>query len=416
MNAGDSEDSLGGAVCYKLRNSGGLFSVHSQKQDRDEGELTFRMMGSDDFADSLSPGIAGSTAGLPTGDSAGGSLPLKEVDAKSSALKALAGIGKVVSKSRRTDAEALLAIKAQRAKDRAEGKPFHRHSRTLSSGSMPLSDSSSATAHMPPSNRGGHRRSHSSIQLPSPSAGLVASVPLTSPYAYANWLAGRSLAELLALQEAVQKEITKKSNNSNIGGGKAVAFPPSSSSPGSGMSSHYSAALLAMLRDQPQRGDNTNPLQQSMNSATSNYAGTFDSIQGYLDPASCCSQSSGRGPVLSQQGSQYSSHTPLITGDSYGNSRSTSPYLETRRNVIPDASAASLSQLDPITPQTDPRDLIGLHLTSLSPGAGSLHSQQSSFSTTPEFSFLSDAPTFTSAAEGERTELQCGTFCALHAS
>ncbi|PSC75921.1 hypothetical protein C2E20_1333 isoform A [Micractinium conductrix] len=47
--------------------------------------------------------------------------PKKDVDAKSSALKALAGVSAIVSKSRKVDAEALQAIKSQRAKARAEG-------------------------------------------------------------------------------------------------------------------------------------------------------------------------------------------------------------------------------------------------------------------------------------------------------
>lgn len=46
----------------------------------------------------------------------------KKVDAKSSALKALAGVSAIVSKSRKVDAEALQAIKSQRAKARAEGR------------------------------------------------------------------------------------------------------------------------------------------------------------------------------------------------------------------------------------------------------------------------------------------------------
>lgn len=47
--------------------------------------------------------------------------PPRRADAKSSALKALAGVSAVVSKSRKVDAEALQTIKMQRAKARAEG-------------------------------------------------------------------------------------------------------------------------------------------------------------------------------------------------------------------------------------------------------------------------------------------------------
>ncbi|KAL4441488.1 hypothetical protein ABPG77_001992 [Micractinium sp. CCAP 211/92] len=65
---------------------------------------------------------ASSAALQRTGSAAApGITPKKDAAAKSSALKALAGVSAIVSKSRKVDAEALQAIKSQRAKARAEG-------------------------------------------------------------------------------------------------------------------------------------------------------------------------------------------------------------------------------------------------------------------------------------------------------
>lgn len=151
----------------------------------------------------------------------------KETDAKSSALKALAGIGKVVSKSRRIDAEALEAIKAQRARNKAEGESHHKHSRTLSSDSLPpmpelttgtslpLSQCSTSTGATTPTHptfhpQRIHRRSHSGIPVPPPSIiSTHTSYPLTSPLAYADWLSLRTLPELCALQSALEIELSK---------------------------------------------------------------------------------------------------------------------------------------------------------------------------------------------------------------
>lgn len=67
-------------------------------------------------------GLASSQAsGSSAAAAAAAAPPVKKEDARSSALKALAGVSAIVSKSRKVDAEALQAIKSQRAKARAEG-------------------------------------------------------------------------------------------------------------------------------------------------------------------------------------------------------------------------------------------------------------------------------------------------------
>lgn len=137
-------------------------------------------------------------------------------DAKTSALRALAGIGRVVSKSRQTDAEALQAIKAQRAKSKAEGSG-HRHSRTLSSESLfHLRDLPSSQAHTPTKTHSdaravvGHRRSHSGIPL---SNVQMNSSPTAFAFLQTNTfydlLAGKTLAELLEMRTAIDREISK---------------------------------------------------------------------------------------------------------------------------------------------------------------------------------------------------------------
>ncbi|PRW51091.1 hypothetical protein C2E21_5567 [Chlorella sorokiniana] len=66
-------------------------------------------------------GPGGAAAAAAAAASAAAAPPVKKEDARSSALKALAGVSAIVSKSRKVDAEALQAIKSQRAKARAEG-------------------------------------------------------------------------------------------------------------------------------------------------------------------------------------------------------------------------------------------------------------------------------------------------------
>lgn len=224
-------------------------------------------------AESLSPASSSSSSITdlasrlcPSSASAAAIQAAKDADAKSSALKALAGIGKVVSRSRQVDAEALQAIKLQRAKVKAEGGPgsvgSHRHTRTLSTESLPslpevtgtsLPSNMPATggagsasggggggggfstptssSMMPPPPSRGHRRSHSGIPLSGGSGNSVVGhhhlagggnagtapsshlqgcgvmPPRTSPRSYSDLLSGLGLADLLALQTAVDNEI-----------------------------------------------------------------------------------------------------------------------------------------------------------------------------------------------------------------
>lgn len=317
----------------------------------------------------------------------------KDTDAKSSALKALAGIGKVVSKSRQTDAEALMAIKAQRAKVRAEGG--HRHSRTMSSESLPsLPDQSSTPPHVAPPARGHHRRSHSGIQLPTPSAGLVASVPQTSPFAYADWLAGRTLPELLALQKAVQNEIARQlssiSSGPTVGG--AVSPTRSVGSNDALWSAQYAATLLTAQQQQHQ--DHTVALQQALAHAAATI--NMDSGRGGVSsplsrgsPSGTPFMSSGRPPRSPQKSFSGATTPPLDPFAQPG-----SPFSEPGNLA---AAAASLSfALDPATPSPGAAPLDMASLSSLGMGSsGSRPSMPSSHSATPEFSFLGDlSPAF----------------------
>ena len=188
----------------------------------------------------------------------------QDIDAKSSALKALAGIGRVVSRSRQVDAEALQAIKAQRARAKAEGGSTSgthgtvkkNHERNVSSDSMPdlMVNTRGHVSHACYPSKGTsrpqHRRSHSSLHPPTSQASL----PLTSPGAYREFLAGRTLQELLALQKAVEVEISRHINtslqhrpapaNSMIGQETPVSPPPVAASNDSFLSAHYAAKLL----------------------------------------------------------------------------------------------------------------------------------------------------------------------------
>lgn len=183
-------------------------------------------------------------------------------DAKSSALKALAGINRVVSRSRKVDAEALQAIKAHRAKVKAEGG--HRHSRTLSSDSLPPLPELHALS--PP-----HPRAQTSLVLPPGLAGtgsafeaagpggpgVAPGVPLTSPRAYVEWLAARTLPQLLALQSAVDAEITRQLSGTRLGSGPVASDAL--------LSAQYAAALLAAQRQQQR--DHAAALQQALAAA-----------------------------------------------------------------------------------------------------------------------------------------------------
>jgi hypothetical protein len=271
-------------------------------------------------AESLSPASSSSSSitdlasRLGPSPSAAAIQAAKDADAKSSALKALAGISKVVSRSRQVDAEALQAIKLQRAKVKAEGGPgsvsSHRHTRTLSTESLPslpeltgtslpsitpatggsgavasgggFSTSTSSSMMPPPPSRG-HRRSHSGIPLSSGGGGgggnsshltgngvgnnnstanssthLQGGVipPYTSPQSYSELLSGMGLADLLALQTAVDTEIQTQLSAAgltplNMGIGASPTGTHSPQSPADVLlSAQYASAVLASQQQQ----------------------------------------------------------------------------------------------------------------------------------------------------------------------
>lgn len=243
-------------------------------------EDSFRLMPVPTPVSPVSTTSIGSESSIPQGCTRPG-LPRVDNDAKTSALKALAGIGRVVSRSRQVDAEALQAIKAQRARAKAEGisvvngYPGHGHTRKLSSDSMPdLGNSRGQSTHGTISSqtlsRPQHRRSHSSLHPPTSHATL----PLTSPGAYTEFLARRTLPELLALQRAVEAEIARQINSStasvhqqknSLAGGTPPSPSPSSTTPttDSMVSAQYATAL-ANSSHQKEQQDQAVALQQAL--------------------------------------------------------------------------------------------------------------------------------------------------------
>lgn len=281
-------------------------------------------------ADSLSPASSSNSSITdlasrlgPSSASAAAIQAAKDADAKSSALKALAGIGKVVSRSRQVDAEALQAIKLQRAKVKAEGAPGsvgdHRHTRTLSTESLPslpeLTGTSlpsnlpatgganttsggggfstpTSSSMMPPPPSRVHRRSHSGIALSgdgSSSGGIAgaghhhptgsgngskpassshvqgsgAMLSQTSPQSYSELLSGLGLADLLALQTAVDHEIqTQLSaaglNSLSMGIGASPTGSLSPQAPADALlSAQYASAMLGSQQQQHQQHQQT---------------------------------------------------------------------------------------------------------------------------------------------------------------
>ncbi|KAL4444248.1 hypothetical protein ABPG75_011985 [Micractinium tetrahymenae] len=153
-----------GGVGGSAPNSVGLATPHN-------GSLELDAASSSSGA-SLEGGAAGGSA-LQRGGSAAapGSNPKKDTDAKSSALKALAGVSAIVSKSRKVDAEALQAIKSQRAKARAEGHPAGSSLSAASSLPAPGASGAAGRATPPPA---------------APLAGTVDSGTGLSPFASAT--------------------------------------------------------------------------------------------------------------------------------------------------------------------------------------------------------------------------------------
>ncbi len=277
-------------------------------------------------AESLSPASSSSSSITdlasrlgPTSASAAAIQAAKDADAKNSALKALAGIGKVVSKSRQVDAEALQAIKLQRAKVKAEAGPgslgSHRHTRTLSTESLPSlpeltgtslpsnmpatglgtsSGGAASSSMMPQQPSRGHRRSHSGIPLSggagggshlqggSTSSHLQSSsgggvMPSrTSPQSYSDLLSGMGLADLLALQTAVDTEIQTQLSAagltplSNLGIGQSPTGTHSPQSPADVLlSAQYASAVFASQQQQ-QLHASALALQQALAGVASN--------------------------------------------------------------------------------------------------------------------------------------------------
>lgn len=225
--------------------------------------------------ESLSPASSSSSSIPELAARASSSSPIsqaaRDADAKSSALKALAGISKVVSKSRQVDAEALQAIKAQRAKVKAGvgQTSAHQHSRTMSTESVPsLSEHSSSSVPQSTSSGGNggasgsvsssamlqgsraHRRSHSGI----PQAAAYGS-PLTptstSPQTYSDILSCMSLADLLALQCAVESEIQKQLQSAGLISCASTSSQSPPQSPAEAIiSAQYAAAVFATQQQQ----------------------------------------------------------------------------------------------------------------------------------------------------------------------
>jgi hypothetical protein len=93
--------------------------------------------------------------------------PPRKDDARSSALKALAGVSAVVSKSRKVDAEALQTIKMQRAKARAEGLGPGHAAAASRAAPPPAADSAAASPSAAASSQAlGRTPSASSLAVP----------------------------------------------------------------------------------------------------------------------------------------------------------------------------------------------------------------------------------------------------------
>lgn len=228
--------------------------------------------------ESLSPASSSSSSIPELAARASSSSPLsqaaRDADAKSSALKALAGISKVVSKSRQVDAEALQAIKAQRAKVKAGvgQSSAHPHSRTMSTESVPSPSEHSGSSVPQSTSSGGngggsgsvsssamlqgaraHRRSHSGI--PQAAYGSPLTTPTsTSPQTYSDILSCMSLADLLALQCAVESEIQKQLQSAGLISCASTSSQSPPQSPAEAiMSAQYAAAVFATQQQQQEQ-------------------------------------------------------------------------------------------------------------------------------------------------------------------
>eukprot|EP00887_Chlorella_sp_A99_P001161 scaffold14.g1161.t1 len=219
-------------------------------------------------------GAAGSEAGEDSHAGGEERPPVRPIDAKSSALKALAGISAVVSKSRKVDAEALQQIKSQRAKTKAKGialqsqrsgtpppaeapSPFAAaaglsfgRAASLDPGAglpgggaaLALGHATSLPTHAGGRGGGGARGAYAPASPPQAPAGAPAG-------SFDDLVAKLALGELLALKEAVEKQLTKQALS--LAGLRSASLgapappPPLPPAPADIVSARYAAVLLS---------------------------------------------------------------------------------------------------------------------------------------------------------------------------